>query len=363
MAFGDYISAGTISVAAGGTVITGAGTSWTSGGMPVISGDTMHAGGVSVPIAAVNGAGEAVPRLPWPGATLSGAPYAICLDSPARLAATKAMTDVADLVARLRLLERNLYQPKVKTVGGNAPPATPAENDIHVAGTAPTGAWAGYPNNYMTWTGSGWLPQAPQIGDAALVSGTADLSIWNGSAWVTRPYTGGAVRYDASQSLTGPQKAQARGNIEAQQALGFTPVQQGGGIDQTGAKIYIGLDLVRGPVMTVNTTDFGRIWNDAATALSLGVSSIYKFPNGYTIQFGYVGSFSGNHTTTFPIAFSSVSRVHGIQPYLGGLAANQMLSYTCGGSTTTNFQVSPRLLSGGTVSVASAPYVYCASGW
>ena len=245
MAYGDYVTSGTISVSNGGTTVTGSGTSWASGPTPALPGDKIYAGGQVNIVASVASNTSLAVRLPWTGTTLSGAAYAICLDAPSRQAAAKSSTAVNDLISRMQVLESSLYQPKVKTLGNNTPASTPAENDIHVAGTSPTGAWSGYANNYMTWTGSGWLPQAPQLGDAALIEATADLSIWNGAAWVTRPYTGGAVRYDAAQSLTSGQKAQAltnqgvsafaqtilddadafavRSTIVAQQAIGFGP--------------------------------------------------------------------------------------------------------------------------------------------
>lgn len=213
MAYGDYINAGTISVSNGGTTVIGSGTSWASGPTPVFPGDTIYAGGQVNIVASVASNTSLEVRLSWAGTTLSGAVYTICLDAPSRQAAAKSSTAVNDLISRMQVLESSLYQPKVKTLGSNTPASTPAENDIHVAGTAPTGAWSGYANNYLTWTGGGWLPQSPQLGDAALIEATADLSIWDGAAWVTRPYTGGAIRYDAAQSLTAAQKTQALGNI------------------------------------------------------------------------------------------------------------------------------------------------------
>ncbi|WP_300973985.1 DUF2793 domain-containing protein [Sphingomonas sp. LHG3406-1] len=38
----------------------------------------------------------------------------------------------------------------------NLPPSGPAVGDLHLCGTAPTGAWAGRSNAIAMWSGSGW---------------------------------------------------------------------------------------------------------------------------------------------------------------------------------------------------------------
>ena len=70
-------SIGTLSVGAGSTSVTGAGTSWAAGG--VRAGDILLAAGSAVPIAAVNSATSITLARPWPGAAQSGANYDILL--------------------------------------------------------------------------------------------------------------------------------------------------------------------------------------------------------------------------------------------------------------------------------------------
>ena len=74
-----------------------------------------------------------------------------------------------------------LMQVRVLTVGGNAPPATPAEGDRHIVGTAPTGAWAGKAGKLARWLGGGW-----SFFDAALAVNLADSKLYlRGSAgWI-----------------------------------------------------------------------------------------------------------------------------------------------------------------------------------
>lgn len=57
--------------------------------------------------------------------------------------------------------------------------------------------------------------------------------------------------------------AEARGAIEAQSALGFTPVQQGGGAGQTSSKLRLGWDGAGGILAQVDDVPMGRIWTSS----------------------------------------------------------------------------------------------------
>lgn len=67
--------AGTISVSAGGTVVTGSGAGWTGAGLR--AGDVFWCAGLSVSIASIDGANSLTLAFPWPGAAQSGAAYEI----------------------------------------------------------------------------------------------------------------------------------------------------------------------------------------------------------------------------------------------------------------------------------------------
>lgn len=64
---------GTITVAADGAVVTGAGTNWTGAG--IREGDVLWAGGVDVAVQSVESATQMTLAFPWPGASLSAAAY------------------------------------------------------------------------------------------------------------------------------------------------------------------------------------------------------------------------------------------------------------------------------------------------
>lgn len=89
---------GTISVTAGGTVVTGVGTNftaWVTGGYP------LFAGGVLAPTQTVTDDTHIVLALPWPGATLVNAPYFIQNLSRAQLEFDVYRRNVRRLVATL----------------------------------------------------------------------------------------------------------------------------------------------------------------------------------------------------------------------------------------------------------------------
>ncbi|BCM87901.1 hypothetical protein [Methylobacterium indicum] len=88
------------------------------------------------------------------------------------------------------------------------------------------------------------------------------------------------------QTLSEDQKNQARANIFAQSHLGFSPVQQGGGANQGGNKIYLGWGNDAKLRAQVDYLDLGRVWTDNAIWSSLDQSGFIQFPNGFMIQWG-----------------------------------------------------------------------------
>jgi hypothetical protein len=93
-------------------------------------------------------------------------------------------------------------------------------------------------------------------------------------------------------------------------ALGFTPVQQGGGAFQASSKIFLGWDGTR-PRIQVDVTDLGEIamLSDIATVTritdfprSIGIPGWQKLPSGLILQWG-VAAVENGTPVGFPIAF------------------------------------------------------------
>lgn len=105
------------------------------------------------------------------------------------------------------------------------------------------------------------------------------------------------------------------GITDAQSALGFTPVQQGGGTSQTTNKIFIGWSAAGRLRVQVDTTDFATSWpidingnsNYAATAPWSGISGKPTTLAGY----GITDAASSTHTHTFASLTSKPTTLSG----------------------------------------------------
>lgn len=97
MAFPSY-STGTVSVSAGGTVVTGVGTLWTE--FNVRAGDEILIAGREVVVMDFTDSTHLVIN-PWQGTTVSGVAYSLIQSSPLRYNASQVMMDVSQIVAAL----------------------------------------------------------------------------------------------------------------------------------------------------------------------------------------------------------------------------------------------------------------------
>jgi hypothetical protein len=88
-----------------------------------------------------------------------------------------------------------------------------------------------------------------------------------------------------------------------QNALGYTPVQQGTGIGQLTNVIKIGWS---GSVLkcTVDANDIGAVWTDQSSPSSFASNGYQKLPSGLIIQWGTQST--STSTVTFPISFPNV---------------------------------------------------------
>lgn len=295
----DYYNTGTVSVAADGITVTGAGTFWE----PIIrDGDTMEVAGQRVTVGVVVGNTALVLASPVAGAPISGAAYAIRFDAPTRFKNVTLLSQVRSMLDQIGIFEKARPNYEVQSLGANAPPGAPVTGDLYVVGTAPTGAWAGQANNLAQWTGSAWLITAPQRGATVVSAANGKTYIWSGGAW--------GVYVPPSPFIEGlmddADAAAARATLGAQEALGYTPVRQGTGPGQLGNPVTIGHSPI-GPRLSVDSVDFGRDWTDVEAGYTVGqTSSIIKLPTGGMIQSGTLAATPnsiGSVTISFPTAF------------------------------------------------------------
>lgn len=100
---------GTITVAAGATVVTGAGTNWTGAG--VREGDVLWAGGVDVAVLSVESATQLTLAFPWPGGALTGVAYELRYtpDASRVLASSReALASLSTQDSRVAAIELNV---------------------------------------------------------------------------------------------------------------------------------------------------------------------------------------------------------------------------------------------------------------
>lgn len=214
MAYGDLYKVGTISVAANGTVVTGTGTSWATGASKLVKGDHISAAGQRAVIEAVGSDTALTMAIPWTGGALTNAAYVAEMDAASRNAAAGVSTLLQSFLDKQSRISNAGGRYTCVAVGLNTPPGSPAEGQMWVVGTAPTGAWTGYANYFAKWLGAAWQFWAPTAGDEAkdLTGGLVWLynsaGVWNANSLQT-----GAVRYDVAQTLTTTQKTLGLGNL------------------------------------------------------------------------------------------------------------------------------------------------------
>lgn len=166
-------STGTVSVSAGGTTVTGAGSMWS--GINAKQGDFFtRSDGMAVITEVTDGTHLKI--TPWPGATVSGGPYAIEQNYVGRVVGVAAAEDVGEMLEKLHTDGLPFI------VGADETVPDPSYGDDGQFAFKPT-------------TGEWWIKDS--------------------GAWVPSEGIGatGAVRHDVAQSLDADHQAQARINI------------------------------------------------------------------------------------------------------------------------------------------------------
>lgn len=135
-----------------------------------------------------------------------------------------------------------------------------------------------------------------------------------------------------------------------QPALGFTPVQQGGGAGQLTNKVYIGHSS-SGPKIQVDSSDFGDLWYDVNGATkvaaqfankSLSGNGYQVLPGGLIIQWGRTGSITASTASavSFPVAFPSAAfSVVASASTNNGAGGGELYSAAAYGASTTGFTI------------------------
>jgi hypothetical protein len=82
----------------------------------------------------------------------------------------------------LSLLD-TLLNLRLKSRGGNVPPAAPLAGDCHIVGPVPVAAWAGQAARLAVWSDGAWLFHEPQAGWIASTVSPQRLEIFDGTAW------------------------------------------------------------------------------------------------------------------------------------------------------------------------------------
>lgn len=67
----------------------------------------------------------------------------------------------------------------------NTPPGSPADGDLYIVGTSPTGLWAGKSNQLAFYTNANWEFYPPFKGLEKLVLSPLSRYYYNGSSWIS----------------------------------------------------------------------------------------------------------------------------------------------------------------------------------
>jgi hypothetical protein len=127
-------------------------------------------------------------------------------------------------------------------------------------------------------------------------------------------------------SATNVQGAINELDTEKQAALGFTPVQQGGGSGQSTNKVYIGWGGSAGLKAQVDATDLGTFWTGTPAIQSISGNGYQRFPSGLIMQWGYASASQSGTNVSFPIAFPNAVVNLQITQAVGNSAGGQAAS-------------------------------------
>lgn len=179
---------------------------------------------------------------------------------------------------------------------------------------------------------------------------------------------GKRVAVDADQTFSTPEKARARANIAA---VGLEGDDNVGGVKKfTSGFIQIGADAgtkvrlnFQGQISGDGGDFYHTLWSNMSVVQSAFNSSsagYVQLPNGLMLQWGYYGG-GGDTTISFPIAFPTFCRSVQLTPLWDSVSVELHAAFLSV-VTRTGFTMRPRFASGGTVGMATQPYLWLAIG-
>ena len=96
-----------------------------------------------------------------------------------------------------------------KQVSLNTPPGSPAEGDLYVVGTVPTGAWASNAKQVTVYYNAAWIFLPLFEGQIAYDQSTNTLYFYDASAWSVLVSAGGLTPASTTEQLTGTSTSKA----------------------------------------------------------------------------------------------------------------------------------------------------------
>ncbi|MBD9573574.1 hypothetical protein [Ensifer sp. ENS08] len=315
---------GSITLTNGSAVVTGVGTAWQTA---LIAGGTLYAeaDGNPLPILSVDSNTQITAAIKWKGATGSF-PYAIMRDT------AYGQQTVANANALATYLQRldNASVAALASIAGQMS-----------AGKVPRGLSA----NTMEWfIISDFIKQVLDDPDAATARGS--LGIGNVSSSGSSSTIAGSLLVNSNGSTFALQRNNANAiDVEAFQT------------SNSATKHSIDLNRYGGGV-TVRGQD---VWVNDKVPYSTSGFGYINFPNGFKIQWGYDNSGQSDSLVTFPIAFTTFSRVVVNLDWVPN--ANQAFTCAVSGASTTSFYARKRYVEGGVVNPIGAGAHWIAIGF
>jgi hypothetical protein len=287
-------STGTVSVAAGGTVVTGVGSIWS--GVNARAGDRIAIGGAQpIDIKDITDTTHLTLWAPWAGTTQTSVTYTIVQGSPQRFAGADVMKDVSALVAAL-----NSLGPIINVPTGAISPDSSYGNDGQYAHQMVTDTW--------------WIK--------------------TGGLWVVTTSPSGAPSLAAVNSFSNTTEATGAGTTAA--ALFAGGVEIAKKLFVTGAVSLASTLAVAGD-LSVNTNKFtvAAASGNTAIAGTLAVTGVGRFGSGTSTGIGGLN--------VFGFGSQALCAGNNIQAFLnlstGGFGTNLGVRFDTGGTTVRGIKI------------------------